>query len=1303
MTGLEPLAAEIARSLLLDLGKTGAQRAGAKMITAAQGSELEREVASSLTVAIPGAVEVALRKSGRIGPSRDQVEVVASMVAEALSGGTAVGPALLSLDRDALLADSVIVDWTRLVDARLGSLKDDASSSWSELHKLDLTVLSRELVARLVSQLRTRSAKGSLLGLGLHLETAQIERALKIASETLEQKLDKLSVSIPERVAQGRREEDSARLLQTFEKYLIAVSGPESKVKFEIEQVDQTSDLRSLFVDVPIGRRPTEQEWEGNFGQSLGPGPSGRTWRGSSSGRPVQFEPVGVGAAEFFLRFDGDPLRMPWLASSAPPASPQVPMKPLRTLLRGAPGAGKSTITQFVCQIHRARLLAGTFGLAAVPARWEPDQVRWPLRIDIKPLSIWLNGKDPYSIPHADLPFSVTRSVEAFLADHIRRMTRGLEFSVADLYAFLADKHVLLVFDGLDEISESAVSEDVLEHLLTTSASLDQTCASMQVIVTSRPVSPARAPIFRSEGFVDFELLALPLEAAMDYAARWVKAKDLNELDRAQVLNTLSSSLQQDHVKELAHNCMQLAILLAVITANRSALPNGRTPLYAEYVRVFFKREAVKSQLVADHPLTIESIHRRAAWMLQADGERGDLTGASRDWLIEQARELLRDDGKPPELAEQIIRATERNYLLVTRTESAAFDFEVDPLREYFCACHIYETASSKPGADVSSRFDAMIRNPHWFEVTRFFAGMAKSAELAEFAYSLRDLLADTNYAELGHPRVLGFTLLGDRVFRLNTMIGDLTRAFLDDEGIRFGLTDSASRRGMPLSLGSAAWRVVIDVGMERLTARPGWEFAWQVGAAMRWGIDALGSEAAQPLNTWFQAQLMMEGAGDRDARYWLEVGVVTALITSIESDDADRLMARMNDPMDVASMLLWAEQFGVFSGSPERAELAVATVLAGRVFRNGSLHPLGKLADAVTGLWQGYPWWEWASAESGQVDSDQVTAPPKDDVLEIVNSCSDFVDLIHGLRDWTSSAQPWNQMVEDGRARFGDHRMFVVFACIAATMPGLENLQVASDLLDAAQSLCARTAHGWKRRDDPRWWGDQLRGARTQYEQELALVAVMSLASGSVIATLADTIEELRGRIPERWRGAILRMIDNIHCRPAANDPLDRLPELPSPWLSAALAVRATPTQRAQLHRLACRDHSIDDPRVLELCLSECAVMVDETASDAAWIELLEVARRLHAKDAVRLQSLWPSGRLRLLASGLPPASARQVLSQCAEYPVEFVQEADRIIQQDMQSKLEPLTSIAQRDRWFDNVWTSWDKPATNSRPQAT
>jgi hypothetical protein len=248
-------------------------------------------------------------------------------------------------------------------------------------------------------------------------------------------------------------------------------------VKFK--QVELHNYLVDLFVDTPLlpietsSRRESVARLHWDLSQI-------RTekliQRGERKKPRESNEPNFVGAASFFLNS---------FAQSLAP----------RVVVEGAPGQGKSTITQYICQVHRMRLLSKHFDLERIPQEHRECAVRLPIRVDLRDLATWVTGRNPFGKDSTEqLPSTATRSLEAFLAALIQHASGGSEFDVADLHAVARVTSLLLVFDGLDEVADIKGRADIVTELKAGVNRLTSIAASVQVIVTSRPAAFGNAP-----------------------------------------------------------------------------------------------------------------------------------------------------------------------------------------------------------------------------------------------------------------------------------------------------------------------------------------------------------------------------------------------------------------------------------------------------------------------------------------------------------------------------------------------------------------------------------------------------------------------------------------------------------------------------------------------------------------------------------------------------------------------------------------------------------------------------------------
>ena len=280
------------------------------------------------------------------------------------------------------------------------------------------------------------------------------------------------------------------------------------------------------------------------------------------------------------------------------------------------------------------------------------------------------------------------------------------------------------------------------------------------------------------------------------------------------VSSTLEEKLEQPHLRDLARNPMQLAILLHLIHVQGPALPEKRTTLYEEYMKLFFNREAEKSAIVRDRRELLLQIHGVLAWLLQTQAEMGAGSGSiTRSALRAQVREYLETEEYDPTLADALLAGTvERVGALVSRVEGM-FEFEVQPLREYFAARHLYKTAPySPPGRRRSgtrpARFDALARSLYWTNVTRFFCGFYDEGELGTLVDGVLHLGEQEGYALINQPRQLGMMLLCDHVFSESPRAMKRLIAYVTEEpGFGRLAARDLPRRGRNMELPGTAGR----------------------------------------------------------------------------------------------------------------------------------------------------------------------------------------------------------------------------------------------------------------------------------------------------------------------------------------------------------------------------------------------------------------------------------------------------------------------------------------------------------------
>ena len=581
--------------------------------------------------------------------------------------------------------------------------------------------------------------------------------------------------------------EERKRRSAAITAYLAEQHDEDGQVRFK--QVDLLEDLLDLFVDIPASVAPDrkqgptsggDHEFLHNLWDRLEDSSSKR--RGiDRAPRNIRFIHQREGIYEY-------PATDLLLDSEFQERMPLV-------VIEGAPGQGKSTITQYLCQVHRMRLL--DMETSRLPSSRMGAPLRLPFRIDLRDLATWFQGKDPFT-PDQGLHSERTRSVEAFLAASVSHHSGGVDFDVADLLAVLEVTAAVAVFDGLDEVADIDTRQRLVDELTATARRLSATALSFQMIVTSRPTAFANSPGFDHKTFRYLTLEAITPQIAKEYSEKWIKARKLTPRDARDVKRVLETKLEQPHMRELARNTMQLTILLSLIYARGSSLPDKRTALYAAYIETFLNRESEKSEIVREHRELLVSLHGYLAWILHSDTERGSGSGRiSADDLTAVLSDYLTAEGHDPALVDSLFEGVVTRVVTVVSRIEGLYEFEVQPLREYFAGQFLYETARYSPtggeaNGTLPDRFLALARNPYWLNVARFYAGFWSKGEIPSLVESLKDLAEDQEFAMLRQPRVLAGMLLTDWVFNQNPRsLSAVVQLAADPLGVQLTMSDS--------------------------------------------------------------------------------------------------------------------------------------------------------------------------------------------------------------------------------------------------------------------------------------------------------------------------------------------------------------------------------------------------------------------------------------------------------------------------------------------------------------------------------
>jgi hypothetical protein len=424
-----------------------------------------------------------------------------------------------------------------------------------------------------------------------------------------------------------------------------------------------------------------------------------------------------------------------------------------KLILEGGPGQGKSTLAQMAVQIYRQQLLGR--GDIALENRWLPPmKIRLPFRVELRRLAEWLSSNPK-------------GSVEEYLAFTIKQDSGGCEVGVDDIHTVVEKSPVLLIFDGLDEIGNDKLRDDVLKiikecvHRFEVGLQTD-----LRVIVTTRP--PALAG--RRESLIDFERLTLaPMERDRieEYVTRWLTVQIREKEEQDRIRQSFERRQDEPHVEALARNPMQLSVLLQFIGLKGEAFPDRRAELYRDYFQIVIDRDVEKSPELRENRDVIEALHAFLGYRIHALTEvnQADRT-LERQRLLSMVRSWLESQGHDPTMANQFFKLGEERFGLVVASkgegEETKYGYEVQPIQEYFAAAFI---SNQIPANSAHEVFEAMIHRSYWREVALFLAGLRRPNEKADLVARAKRVDQDKKLGWYQSGRAIALQLLHEGVF----------------------------------------------------------------------------------------------------------------------------------------------------------------------------------------------------------------------------------------------------------------------------------------------------------------------------------------------------------------------------------------------------------------------------------------------------------------------------------------------------------------------------------------------------------
>lgn len=439
-------------------------------------------------------------------------------------------------------------------------------------------------------------------------------------------------------------------------------------------------------------------------------------------------------------------------------------------ILVGGPGQGKSTLLQYVCQFHRARLQQKLdYAPETREIRPVTETVRVPIRIDLKAFAHWIESQEKLKRTRKGKSHRKGKpNLESYLLDHLNEHSGIHEMKARDLATLLETRPTLLALDGLDEIADLGLRIKVADEVTLATGRLVQDSLDVVVLVTTRPGS-GHDRVWIDRGFSELRLQRLTDGLRLQFFDRWSDVRRLSAEQAERLRAKYTESQSQSHIRDLAAYPMQLAIVLHLLHT-RGHLPQQRTDLYRDYLQTFLDREQHegKEPLLSTQRTVLEDVHAFLGWYLQKESEAAAEEGVlSRRELEPLITRYLNDRDDDLALARQLFSAIDNRVLCLVQRPLGYFQFEVPSLREYFASVYLFQnTGSSRNSSSRDDCIKALLARPYWLNVFRFMAGQLNKFEVRALPSALQEVLDSASVGQRLHVRRAALRLLDDRVFQ---------------------------------------------------------------------------------------------------------------------------------------------------------------------------------------------------------------------------------------------------------------------------------------------------------------------------------------------------------------------------------------------------------------------------------------------------------------------------------------------------------------------------------------------------------
>lgn len=795
------------------------------------------------------------------------------------------------------------------------------------------------------------------------------------------------------------------------------------------------------------------------------------------------------------------------------------------TLVRGAPGQGKSTLSQYVCQSHRMSFIPEAERPTALP---DLDHPRFPIRLDLSDYALWLAGSDVWDHsdggkkPKAKARKGEQAAIECFLADLMTHETGGVSADAKTVQDIFERVPSLVVLDGLDEVGSATVRGRVVNEIDKFVGRGKAYTDPPKVVVTTRP-SAGELPEPSPDLFEIVTLNQLTTEQRDDYLRKWCAVRGIRGKDGRALRKSFKEKSREPYIHELAGNPMQLTILLDLLHQQGAATPTQRTDLYDKYVELLLAREANKHpKAVRDHKEELLEIIPFLGWYLHAHTEESQINGRmSVDDLKAAMRHFQHTYGNRESIVDQLFEGASDRLWALTSKVDGTYEFEVLSLREYFAARFLYNNAG-EDNADFDSTtvLRELLRRPYWLNTARFYGGNAKGSGIYPLTAGIEEELTQ---GASPASYLAAWALLTDGVFqRRPREARKVLTALCSDTGITIMLAAFDRRDivalpelpGLPEEDGA-------DPTWARLTTLISKDPAASTNPQRVRALRELLNLRSQFATWWYEQLAGAISTPQQNA--WLRIGA------ECEAGAGVTASFEYIDLSDGAAELLLSTGLVPQPGTSLEAAL-LAAVLDGECPCVTSTRSMpAQVAVALS------PGDFLTSSETGFVARDEKTKRRRTEAISQLRKAGSPYMQIAKQRAFKTgqkgSTFPWTDTAAAAHAHVGRRWLPSEIAIIGAASPfRLAYTKTAgATAFGSAGHPAELLAQTRGNNGNVNWWREQLAAIDDDLARAEWALALWTTASGAVVSELLPALATVLGQLPGSRRRTVLRAAEQI------------------------------------------------------------------------------------------------------------------------------------------------------------------------------